>query len=97
MHEVLLHERNKPQQVARERVRPANANERAEHIVIDLGQHLPHHDRFLKAVDEHSVRVGRVVAQHAPAEAVEGGDPRFAVVILQAFVDSPADLVGGAG
>src|SRR5229473_2287973 len=86
-----------PAAVARESVGPPHTDERTEHIRIDGPEHFAHHDRFLEAVDQHPSRIGRVVAQHAPAEAVEGGDPRLPVVVLQPFVDPPRHLVSGPG
>jgi len=75
VHEVLLHQRHESEQVASERLRPADADQLPEHPWIDMREHVPHHDRFLEAVEQHPARIGRVVAQDTPAEAVEGGDP----------------------
>ena len=95
MDEVLLHQRDEPEEVARKRIRPPHSDKCAENIGIDLRQHLPHHERFLEAVEEQPPRVGCVVAQHPPTEAVERRDPRFPVVVPQALVDAPRDLIGG--
>src|SRR4029077_15774680 len=62
-----------------------------------LSEDLPHHDRLLEAVDQHPVRIWRMVAEHAPAKAVEGRDPRLSVVVLESLVDAPGDFVSGAG
>ncbi len=95
--EVLLHQRDETDQVAGECVGSPDPDEGAQHLRIDLGEDLSHHDRLLKAVDQHPARIRRVVAKHAPAEAVERRDPGFCVVVLQPLVDAPADLVGGTG
>ena len=95
MDEVLLHQRHEPEEVACKRVRPPHSVEGAESIGIDLRQHLPHHKRFLEAVEEQPPRVGRVITQHSPAKAVECRDPRFPVVVFQPLVDAPRDLICG--
>src|SRR6266851_1287096 len=95
--EVLLHQRDKGQEVAREGIRSANSFERAEQRRVELDQDLSHDKPFLESVEQQAVAIGGVLTQEASAEAVKGRDPRFAVFILQALVDASRDLVRRAG
>src|SRR5467141_960002 len=97
MDEVLLHQGDEGQHVARKCTPPAHPVEAPERFGVDLGEDLAHHQPFLEAVEEKALSVGRVIAQESRAEAVEGRDPGLAVFVVQALVDSPGDLGGGAG
>ena len=97
MDEVLLHQRNKAEQVLRERLRVAHPIERPEQCRVELTENFAHDDHLLETVEEEAFAVRRVVAQQARAEAVEGRDPRLAVVVVQPIVDAPGDLTGRAG
>src|SRR5713101_3910737 len=97
MHQVLLHQRDEVQKVARECLRPPHARECAEQLGIELGQHLLHHHRLLQAVELQALRVGPPFAPESQAEAMERRDPRIAVVVLEARVDPARELTGGAG
>src|ERR1700694_2361835 len=96
MDEVLLHQRDKGQDVARECVRPAHSLQRSEHRRIQLAKHASHDEPLLEAVEQQALAIWGVLAQEAVAEAVERRDPRFAVLVLKALVDAPRDLPRGA-
>ena len=96
MDKVLLHQGDEGKQVVGKSVGPANAVERAKCGRIEVRQDLAHHDPLLNPVDQQPLAIGRVVAQDSGAEAVERGDPRLAVVVLQTFVDPARDLPGRA-
>src|SRR5258708_27165061 len=95
--EVLLHQRDKGQEVAREGIRSANSFERAEQRRVELDQDLSHDKPFLESVEQEAVAIGGVLTQEAVPEALKGGDPRLAVLLLPTLVDAPRDLVPPAG
>src|SRR5712692_343893 len=93
MHEVLLHEGDESQDVARECIRTPDSLEPAEHVRVELQKDLSHDQPFLEAVEQEPLAVRGVVSKQARAEAVKGGDPCLAVLVLQAPVDAARYLV----
>jgi hypothetical protein len=52
MNQVLLHQRDKRQDVARECIRTADSLQRAEHVCVELRNDAPHDQPFLKAIEQ---------------------------------------------
>src|SRR5216683_2173111 len=61
MHEVLLHECDKSQDVARECIRTPDSFEPAEHVRVELRKDLSHDQPFLDAVEQEPLADGLLV------------------------------------
>ena len=88
MDEVLLHQGDEGEHVVRERLRAPDSVERPERLGLGGRQHAPHRNPFLEAVEEHALAIRSVLSQEPRAEAVERGDPGFAVVVVETIVEN---------